>query len=111
MRPKSLVDRLLGHGGSPDGLGHSWATAKTSGPGSGLEWVPPRTLSGEPSDGVSLALVVAGIVVNGACGAVIGAALSPDKSKRTKYAVVGGLLGGIFGPLGSAGQAVYVMVK
>lgn len=112
VKPKSFVERLLGLNGSPDGLGnsHSFPTEKTTGPGSGLEWLPPRgTGAVEYTD--SMAIVIGGILISAACGAVIGAAMAPDKSKRTGYAVAGAALTGIFGPLGAAGQALYVMVK
>jgi hypothetical protein len=113
VKPKSVIDRLLGLNGSPDGLGnsHSFPTEQTTGPGSGLEWLPPRGTGAMDAEAASVALVVTGIVVSAACGAVVGAALAPDKSKRTSYAVAGGVLTGIFGPLGSAAQAIYVMVR
>lgn len=78
-------------------------------PGTGLEWIP-RMLPGKGlGDDTTIALV-ARMVVNGALGALTGVAMAP-RDQRVKYGVTGGLLGFLIGPIGIAGQAVYVIAK
>lgn len=82
-------------------------------PGTGLEWIPRTVVKGalgqDPSD--SLVGMVVRSIVSGVSGTVVGLALAPGHDKRMKYAVIGGLLGTFLGPLGIAGQAVYVLAK
>jgi hypothetical protein len=107
--------RILGLGDSPDGIGQSYATARTSGPGSGLEHVPLRSATSVVRKALgaddSLAVMALRGVLSGGAGAVVGIALAPDHDKRTKYGVIGGLLGLFLGPIGIGAQALYVLTK
>jgi len=106
------LQRILGLGDAPDGIGQSYPTARTSGPGSGLEHVPLYSMAKKALGADdSLSVMVLRGIINAGVGAVVGVALSPDHARRTKYGVIGGLLGGFLGPLGVGGQALYVIMK
>lgn len=106
--------RILGLDGSPDGIGQSYPTEKTRGPGAGLEHLPLYTVAKKAlgqDEALSLAGTIFRMVLMGAAGTVTGMAMAPSHDKRTKYAITGGLLGFFLGPLGIGGQAVYVLSK
>jgi len=102
---------IFGLGMSPDGIGQSYATQRTSGPGTGLEHMSPVNIVRGVGQTDSVVVAVTRSIITGVSGAVVGVALAPNHDKRTKYAVIGGLLGMLLGPLGIAGQALYVLSK
>ena len=117
MSQDPTLRRILGLGDSPDGIGQSYATRRTTGPGSGLEHVPLRSTGigsvARKALGAddSLAVMALRGIIGGGAGAVVGVALAPEHSKRTKYGIIGGLLGLFLGPIGIGAQALYVLTK
>ena len=117
------LQRIFGLSGSPDGIGDS-APARAprstdepqSGPGTGLEHMPlytQRLGQSEPVVATTTGVLrtIASFAVNTGAGVAVGLAIAPDRERRVKYAVVGGVLGLLFGPLGIGGQALYVLAK
>jgi len=115
MSQDPALRKIFGLGDSPDGIGQSYATARTSGPGSGLEHVPLRSVTRVARKALgaddSLAVMALRGVLGGGAGAVVGVALAPDHGKRMKYGIIGGLLGLFLGPIGIGAQALYVLTK